>query len=209
MSSKRSRALIVIDPQNEYVTGAVKIEYPPLDVSLPNIARAIEAAAAADIPVVLVQHAEPAGAPVFVKDTEGWQFHPSIQALSGSVAKTIHKALPSAFAGTDLEAWLRARGINTITIAGYLTNNCDQSTANNAVHLGFDVEFLSDASGAISLANEAGRKTAKEVHDTFGVVLQSRFAAVLKTQDWIRAIGGGAEPARSNLLVSYIAAAAG
>lgn len=36
------RALIVIDVQNEYVTGNLPIEYPPLDVSLANIGRAIE-----------------------------------------------------------------------------------------------------------------------------------------------------------------------
>ena len=59
------RALIVIDVQNEYVTGNLPIEYPPLDVSLANIGRAIDAAHAAGVPVIVVQHVAPAGAPIF------------------------------------------------------------------------------------------------------------------------------------------------
>lgn len=41
------RALIVIDVQNEYVTGALRIEYPPVEESLGNIGMAMDAAHAA------------------------------------------------------------------------------------------------------------------------------------------------------------------
>ncbi|HET6338351.1 MAG TPA: isochorismatase family protein [Polyangiales bacterium] len=62
------RALIVIDVQNEYVTGDLPIEYPDVGLSLRNIGRAIDAAHAQRIPVVVVQNTAPAGAPIFVKD---------------------------------------------------------------------------------------------------------------------------------------------
>ena len=52
------RALIVIDVQNEYFDGALPISDPPTDTSLANIGRAMDAAAAADVPVIVVQHAE-------------------------------------------------------------------------------------------------------------------------------------------------------
>ena len=45
------RALIVIDVQNDYVGGALPIEYPDVRVSIRNIARAMDAAGAAGIPV--------------------------------------------------------------------------------------------------------------------------------------------------------------
>ena len=52
MSPKR--ALIVIDVQNEYVTGNLRIEYPDVQLSLRNIARAMDAAHDAGIPVVVI-----------------------------------------------------------------------------------------------------------------------------------------------------------
>ncbi len=49
------RALIVVDVQNEYVAGGLRIEYPPVEASLRNIGSAMDAAAAAGIPVIVVQ----------------------------------------------------------------------------------------------------------------------------------------------------------
>ncbi len=68
----------------------------------------------------------------------------------------IEKNLPGSFTGTGLEEWLRERGITTVTIAGYMTHMCCDTTARQAVHRGFDVEFLSDATGTLPLSNSAG-----------------------------------------------------
>ena len=69
------RALIVIDVQNEYVTGDLPIEYPDVQTSLANIGRAIDAAHAAQIPVVVVQNFTPAGSPIFARGSEGAELH--------------------------------------------------------------------------------------------------------------------------------------
>lgn len=58
----KKRALIVIDVQNEYINGNFLIEYPPVETSLPKIAKAIDAARAEGIPVVAVQHILPSDA---------------------------------------------------------------------------------------------------------------------------------------------------
>ena len=65
------RALIVIDVQNEYVTGDLPIEYPPVETSLANIGRAIDAAHAASVPVIVVQNLAPAPSPIFSPCSEG------------------------------------------------------------------------------------------------------------------------------------------
>lgn len=44
MSEKTRRALIVIDVQNEYVTGNLPIEFPGINLSLANIGKAMDAA---------------------------------------------------------------------------------------------------------------------------------------------------------------------
>jgi nicotinamidase-related amidase len=180
-----NRALLVIDVQNEYVTGALPIEYPPLEESLANIGEVMDTAVARGIPVVVVQHSEPEGSPYFDAGTPTWELHSVVADRLASTAKTIHKKLPSAFIGTDLEAWLVEQGIDTVTIVGYMTNVCDQSTANWAMHLGLQAEFLSDASGTVSFTNEAGSASAQQIHETFCVVMQSDFAQVMTTSDWI------------------------
>ena len=60
------RALVVIDVQNEYFEGGgLPIEYPPILDTLPNVTKAMDAARAAGVPVVVVRHHAPKGAPVF------------------------------------------------------------------------------------------------------------------------------------------------
>jgi hypothetical protein len=64
------------------------------------------------------------------------------------------------------------------------------------------VEFLSDATGTLAIANQAGSVSAEELHRTVLVVLQSRFAAVGTTGEWIEAVRQGTELPRSSVLAS-------
>ena len=200
MSTAPRRALVVIDVQNEYVTGNLPIEHPPIEQTLPNIGRAMDAARAAGIPVVVVQHSAPAASPLFAKGSPGWELHATV--ASRPRDHLIEKMWPSVYTGTDFADWLARHEIDTLVIAGYMTHNCDVSTVIHAVHLGLEVEFLSDASGALPYANRAGSASAEEIHRAFTVVLQSNFAAVLNTSEWIAALAGGAAPERDNILVS-------
>ena len=198
------RALVVIDVQNEYVSGGLTIEYPPLRQSLPNIGKAIDEARRSGIPVVVVQNIAPAGSPLFAPGSHG-------AALHAVVAERRHdhlivKSLPSAFAGTDLADWIAAHGIDRLTVLGYMTHNCVDSTIKHALHAGLKVEFVHDASGSVSYANRAGRVGAQEIHHAFSVVLQSRFAAVLSTDEWIRAVTLGVEPERDTIYYSHLRA---
>ena len=36
--------------------------------------------------------------------------------------------MASSLTATDLGPWLRARGIDTLTVVGYMTHNCDDAT---------------------------------------------------------------------------------
>jgi len=198
------RALVVIDVQNEYVSGNLRIEYPPLDVSLPRIGLAIDAAHAAGVPVIVVQNHAPAGSPLFALDSDGWQLHPVVASRPHS--HRVEKTLPSAFAHTDLGPWLARHEIDTLAIAGYMTHNCDASTAFEAMHRGFTVEFLADATGAVPYRNDAGAASAEDIHRVFSVVLHSRFAAVVTTQAWIEVVRSGQALPRSNIFESHRAA---
>ncbi|KMJ53973.1 isochorismatase [Vogesella sp. EB] len=187
--STPKRALIVIDVQNEYFTGKLGISYPDPAITLPNVGRAMDAASAAGIPVVVVQHITPPGAPIFAEGSHGAALHPSIAERPRD--HLISKQLASCFTGTDLADWLRSRDIDTLSIVGYMTHNCDASTALHASHDGWQVELLSDASGSLPYRNRAGSASAEEIHRVFTVVMQTGFAAVASTDDWIAAVQAG------------------
>merc|ERR1712048_355473 len=55
-----------------------------------------------------------------------------------------------AFPGTNLETQLRTHGIETIALAGFLTNCCVESTMRTACEKGFNVITLSDCTAATS-----------------------------------------------------------
>ena len=201
------RALVVIDVQNEYFEGGgLPIEYPPVEQSLPNIARAMDAAHAAGTPVVVVRHHAPKGAPVFQADSHNGQLHPEIARRPHDHLVT--KAMPSVFAGTDFGDWLARHEIDTLSVAGYMTQNCDASTVFEAMHRGLNVEFLSDATGALPYENAAGKVSAEEIHRVFSVVFHSRFAATGSTDAWIAAIQAGGRLEKNNVLASNRAALA-
>lgn len=199
--STPKRALILIDVQNEYVSGNLPIEYPPMETSLPNISRALAAARGAGLPVVLVQHTEAPGAPVFAEGSHGWELHDSVRGVAPDLL--VQKTLPSALAGTGLGSWLRQRGVDTLVVAGYMSQNCNESTIRQAAHEGWAVEYLHDAAGAISYCNDLGHLPARQMHEASCIVLQSRFAAVLGTAQWLQLLRSGERAPRDNLYASY------
>lgn len=198
------RALLIIDVQNEYFTGNMPIEYPPVETSLPNIFLAIETAKATKMPIVLVQHDAPEQSPVFAKGSHGWQLHSAIKDVAAD--HRINKTMADVFAGTDLKQWLSANKIDTLTITGYMTHNCNASTVYHAAHEGYKVEFLSDATGALPYENAGGKASAEEIHRVFSTVFHSNFAAVITTQEWVDAVNNNSVLEPDNVYVSNVRA---
>ncbi len=200
-TGKPKRALLLIDVQNEYVTGNLPIEYPPLATSLKNIEAAIKTAQSHSIPIVVVQQMAPETSPIFAKGSHGWELHPVVASLKPDLL--VHKQLPSALAGTQLAQWLKNEEIDTLTVTGYMTQNCNESTIRQATHEGWAVEFLHDAAGTVSFRNSQGLLKAEDMHKAACVVLQSRFAAVMTTQEWTHCIQTGEAPIRDSIYQSY------
>ncbi|ARC58516.1 N-carbamoylsarcosine amidase [Frondihabitans sp. 762G35] len=194
------RALVLIDLQNEYVDGGLPISYPALDVSVPNIVRALDAADAAGIATVGVQHVDDASSPVFARGSRGADLPP---ALDGRVfAHRVEKQEASALDGTDLADWIAREGVDTLTLIGYMTQNCIEATARDAAQRGLSVEVLSDATGTLDLANEAGSISAKDLHESVLIVLHTGFAAVGTTEAWVGAVAAGKPLAAGDLYSS-------
>lgn len=198
MSSPR-RALVVVDVQQEYFDGPLQIQHPPREESLANVTRAMDVAIEHELPVVVVQHEYPEGAPVFAVGSAGWALHPEVEKRLQTSWKRVTKDKGSVFAGTDVAEWLAGQGVDTITVAGFMTNNCDIATAVEAEGLGLAAEVLSDATGAIHLANEMGKVPAEVLHEVLLVLLHSNFAAVGTTEAWVTAVQSGEALPKSDL----------
>lgn len=183
--SHKNRALLVIDVQNEYFTGKLPISYPP--GSLDNILRAIDIAFSQEIPVVIIRHTQPdENTEIFRKNSPQWQLHPEIVRRRYNLL--VEKNFPGSFTNTNLETWLRKHDIDTVVISGYMTHMCCDTTARQAAHLGFAVEFLADATGTLDLENQAAKATASELYRSTLLSLESFFGKVMTTSKWIEEV---------------------
>lgn len=177
------RALLVIDVQNEYFSGGLPITYP--HNHLDNILRVMDNATDADVPVVVVQHTFLTDElPLFQRGTPAWKLHDKVAERPHDFH--VEKNLPGSFTHTDLEEWLRKNAIDTVTIAGYMTHMCCDTTARQAVHRGFNVEFLSDATGTLALENQAGQVTDEELQRSILCAQQMLLSEVIGSNDWLQ-----------------------
>lgn len=96
-----------------------------------------------------------------VTGSHGADFHPDLHTAPAQLIlrKGFRAAIDSYSAffendretETGLEAWLRARGINTVVLTGLATDFCVAYSALDAIRLGFRVELRQDLSRAIDL----------------------------------------------------------
>jgi nicotinamidase-related amidase len=178
-------ALLVIDVQNEYFTGGLYVTYPP--GSLSHILLAMDAAHAAGIPVIVIRHCNPGpGAATFIPGTYGYELHPEVGKRPRDMI--VDKTFPGSFTDTGLDEWLNEKAINSLTIAGYMTQMCCDTTARQAFHRGYRVTFLSDATGTLSIANSAGSVSDKDLHQAILVTQQMKFSQVTTTTEWIASL---------------------
>ena len=179
------RALLVIDVQREYFDGALPISYP--SGHLENILNVMDQASAAKVPTAVIRHHQAdLQSPIFRLNSEMWQLHPEVEQRPRSIL--IDKQLPGSFTGTNLETWLRQIGADTVSIAGYMTHMCCDTTARQAFHRGYKVEFLSDATGTLTIENSAGLATAEQMQQSILVAQQMFISEVIGSAEWLSRI---------------------
>jgi nicotinamidase-related amidase len=147
----RGSALILIDLQNTYRQGVMKL----VDVE-PAILEAqalLRRARQTGIPIFHIQHDAGAGSPYDVRENIG--------AISDEVAPVegetlIVKGYPNAFIGTDLLEKLEATGCKDVVLAGFMTHMCINSTARGAFNLGFRPTVVAAATATRDLPNVDG-----------------------------------------------------
>ena len=104
-----------------------------------NVARAVERARKAGVPVIWVQHESDE----LPRDSSAWHLVPELIPEAGE--KRVYKRFPSSFEETNLEVGLGELRTTRIVLAGAQTNWCIRATAYAALDRGYDLTLLKDA----------------------------------------------------------------
>lgn len=175
-----SSCLVIIDMQNEYLDGPIA-----LPEARPAITRAqalLEKARAAGSSIIHVAHKGRADS-LFDRDGERGQI--VVELTPAGDEAVVEKALPNAFAGTDLAAQISATGHKDLIIVGFMTHMCVSSTARAALDLGFRVTIDAQACATRDLPDgKGGRVDAATLNDVALVELSDRFAVIARDHDW-------------------------
>jgi nicotinamidase-related amidase len=170
-------AVVVIDAQREYVDGLVPLS--GVGAALGEIAKLLERARAAKSPVIHVKHR---GRPGGAFDPGGIGSQIASQVAPVGDEAVVEKALPNAFAGTDLKAKIDATGKRELVIVGFMTHMCVEATARAALDLGFKATVIAAATATRDLPDPVGGEgiAAAEVQRNALAALNDRFAVVTK-----------------------------
>jgi nicotinamidase-related amidase len=185
-----TQALLVMDVQNAIVARVGDDKE-----LLSRLARAVDGARQAGVPVIYVRVAFREGYPEvssanksFMALTErggmgdhdeATQIHSSVAPQSGDAV--VVKKRVSAFAGSDLAVLLRSRRIDTLVLAGIATSGVVLSTLREAADLDFGLVVLSDACADAD----------PEVHRVLTEKVFVRQADVVSVDAWVESLPVG------------------
>ncbi|MGO1500129.1 MAG: cysteine hydrolase family protein [Marinobacter sp.] len=181
-SSLSESALIMIDYQNTYLEGVMKLEGG--DEALEEGRKLLDLARAKGIPVFHIRHDAGPGSPYDVSAHIG--------AIADAVAPNdgepvITKNFPNSFVQTDLDDQLKANGVKNIILAGFMTHMCINSTAHGGFNLGYSPTVVASTTATRSLEAANGKVlSAQEVHDGALASTRDLYAAVVDNVDSLR-----------------------
>lgn len=146
-ASVKDSTLVIIDAQNEYASGKLKVEgvSESRKVIADLLARYRQGGDSKNI--VHIIHQVPHGAPVFTPGTDLAQEFDELKPSGNE--KVVTKRFPSSFTQTDLNDYLSGLGSvgKKIVLVGYMAHVCVSTTARSGSELGYDVLVARDAVG--------------------------------------------------------------
>jgi nicotinamidase-related amidase len=172
-------ALVLIDCQNEYVSGVLAL--PAVAPALAESAKVLARARDAGSPVIHVVHHGRPGGGVFDPEGPSSGIAPEVAAVEGEAQ--VAKALPNAFAGTNLDDILKETGRKELILIGFMTHMCISATARVATDLGYRVTIVADATATRDLPGPGGDGVvaAEDLKRAELAALADRFAIIAKT----------------------------
>jgi nicotinamidase-related amidase len=154
-----------------------------------RIADLIGAWRAAGKPVVHVQHDSVEPQSELRPDRPGNAVKPEGKPIEGE--PVFRKNVNSAFIGTDLENYLRERGVENLVLVGLTTEHCISTTARMGANLGFGITIVADATAAFEHKGYDGKHYSPEdVHNVELANLNREFATIRESKDILAEVEG-------------------
>jgi len=167
--------LLIIDAQREYTDGLLPLTgvAPAIDA----LAGLLEKARAAAAPIVHVRHVTKGKA--FNPSSTGFEIVKPLTPRDGEII--IDKALPNAFAGTELAKHLGATGRKNLIVGGFMTHMCVSATVRSATDHGLMSTIAADTVATRDLPDATGGATveAAAINRITLAALSDRFAWVV------------------------------
>ncbi len=146
-------ALLLVDFQEEFVHG--KLPLPKARAAIEHAAQLAAWARRSGIWVVDVQNiVTRPGSPLFAPGSPSSAFVPELAPRIDDLV--LVKSMAGAFSKTNLDAQLRARGIDTLIVAGLMTHLAVATTASDGMVLGYHVLVAADATATRALPGAPG-----------------------------------------------------
>ncbi len=139
-------ALIIIDAQNTYCEGVMKLD--GIDNALKECGVLLERFRKAGRPVFHIRHDAGPGSPYDLSNPIGQ----IVDALTPSAEEPlITKNYPNSFAGTELDALVKKTGTQNLILVGFMSHMCVNSTARGAFSLGYRPTVVASATATRDL----------------------------------------------------------
>jgi nicotinamidase-related amidase len=136
------------------------------------------------LPVVHIQHISTrAGATFFLPNTEGINFHESVNPLSAEAV--IKKHFPNSFRDTDLQKYLETHGIKELVICGMMSHMCIDATVRAAFDRSYACIIAHDACATRNLIFNGLDIPATHVHGAYMAAIGAVYAKVLSVEEII------------------------
>ncbi len=172
-----SKALLIIDVQNDYFPGGRAELHEPL-AALANIEKALRYFRGEQLAVIHVRHVNTReGAGFFLPDTEGALIHKNLTPRAGEHVVTKHA--PNCFFETNLPAIIRDNAISKLVICGMMSHMCIDTTVRACKDFALPVILLEDACATKDLPWRGQIIPAATVHNAFMASLNGMFAEVM------------------------------
>jgi nicotinamidase-related amidase len=191
-------ALIVIDVQESFRARPIwqAVSNPGI---ASDVAALVDAARGRGDLVVWILHSEPGTGTPFDPESGLVTLVDGLSPLAGEPVLT--KTSRNAFTTTNLQQTLTTAGIRTLAVCGIQTEQCCETTTRLAADLGYDVEFITEATATFPIGHRdapADRDVAelladprtlgtREVIERTEYALAGRFATIRTVAEWVAA----------------------